>query len=410
MIQTPGHRLAPRLRRTAARFIIVALVSLLLIEAALQVAFPSLPPVVIEQMPQYLERIGFRLDTSHGAREYPAGQIVDYMVSRASGDLFRLTCLAPADAPPFEPYRVRFTRDAHGFRNEEPWPERVELAVIGDSFVAAESIVDPFWRDLSASTLVLGLPGSGAMEQQRLYETFALPRIPETVVWAYFAGNDLADSREFAEMLSEGRSFAEAVHHGKLILDYSVLFNLALRLFKSTDRLLAAPCHYPQMAATEPPTPVAFYDEFLPVLTRDENTLRASEAFGLTRVSIAEIAGAQLSWESRTILMYIPQKAEIYWRRLTDQAKATIVAALDPQYQAEDYRAIDANFMAQRNLLGELASELEIEFLDLTEGLAAAASEGQAPYFFSDTHWNQLGHNIARNALLELLNQSNLEG
>ncbi len=402
--------MAPRLPRTAARFVIVTLVSLLLIETALQVAFPLLPPVVIEQMPQYLERVGFRLDTSHGAREYPAGQKVEYEISRASGDLFRLTCLAPADAPPFEPYGVRFTRDAHGFRNEEPWPKRVELAVIGDSFVAAESIVDPFWRDLSASTLVLGLPGSGALEQQRLYETFALPRMPETVVWAYFAGNDLADSLEFAEMLAKGRSFAEANHHGKLLLDYSVLFNLALQLFNRINRSLAAPCHYPQMAATDPPTPVAFYDEFLPILTWDEERLRGSEAFGLTRVSLTEIAEAQLARESRAILMYIPQKAEIYWHRLTDQAKATIVAALDPQYRFEDYRSIDANFMAQRNLLGELASELSIEFLDLTERLAAAASEGQAPYFYSDTHWNQLGHNIARNALLEQLNQSTLEG
>ena len=397
-----------RLARTLTILSVVALLTLLVLEGALQLAFLQLPQVLIEQMPQYLERSGFRLETAHGAREYPAGQAVNYEITRTSGDLYRLTCLLPENAPPFESYRVEFRRDAHGFRNEEPWPDHVELAIIGDSFVAAEAINVPFWGDLSGASLVLGLPGSGTLEQQRLYEYFAAAREPETVVLSYFGGNDLSDASDFAEMLRLGETFTTRAHKGKNPLDYSVLFNLALYLRKAI-RSGAGPCHYPQMALTEPPTPVAFYNEFLPVLALDYAVMRASESFRLTGVSIAEMAASQLARGGRFVLMYIPQKAELYWKLLSDQSKLSIASQLEAEYEIEGFQNIDANLSVQPVLLRELADELDIEFLDLTAPLAAAIAEGQQPYFFADTHWNQVGHNIARIALLERLNQPNLD-
>ncbi len=397
-----------RLARTLTILGVVALLTLLVLEGALQFAFLQLPQVLIEQMPQYLERSGFRLETAHGAREYPAGQTVDYKITQASGDLYRLTCLSPEDAPPFQPYHVEFRRDAHGFRNEEPWPDRVDLAIIGDSFVAAEAINIPFWRDLPESSLVLGLPGSGTLEQQRLYEYFAAAREPKTVVLAYFGGNDLSDNANYAEMLRLGETFRTRAHKGKHLLDYSILFNLALYLRKAIDPA-AGSCHYPQMAMTEPSTPLAFYDEFLPVLALDYAIMRDSESFRLTGVSIAEMAASQLARGGRFVLMYMPQKAELYWQLLSDQSRVAIVSQLEAVYEIDGFQNIDANLSVQRVLLRELAEELGIEFLDLTAPLAAAIAEGQRPYFFADTHWNQVGHNIARIALLERLNQSNLD-
>ncbi len=383
--------------------------TLLALEAALQAAFPLLPPAMIERMPQYLERSGFRLATEHGAREYPAGQTVDYAITATSGDLYRLTCLSPKDAPPFAAYRVAFQRDSHGFRNHEPFPENAELAVIGDSFVAAEAIVEPFWLGLSDSLLVLGLPGSGSLEQQRLFEAFALPSQPETVILAYFAGNDLADNAGYAEMLADGETFAARAHEGKRPLDYSVLFTLAVTLREALDIDGDHNCHYPQMALTNPLQPIAFYDEFLPILAIDAATLRASQTFQSTRASIADMANSQLARGKRFLLMYIPQKAELYWQWLDEGSKAAIRARLEARHDTADFSAIDSNISAQRELLALLAAELDIEFLDMTLPLAEAIAAGQQPYFFADTHWNQLGHNIARIALLELLNQTNLD-
>ena len=384
---------------------LAALLTLLALEAALQAAWHLLPAAVIEKMPQYLERSGFQLATEHGARQYPAGQIIDYEITASSGDLYRLSCLSPDEAPPFDDYRVSFQRDAFGFRNTGQWPDKAQLVILGDSFVAAEAIVDPFWRELADDMLALGLPGSGSLEQQRLYEAFAAPRQPDTLVLAYFAGNDLADNAEFAEMLARGETFAARAHEGKHPLDYSVLFNLALLIVRSLEPGDSERCHYPQLAQTAPPQPVAFYEAFLPVMALDMAALMESESAKATRDSIAAMAAEQQARGSRFLLLYIPQKAELYWPWLSDDSKSQIVS----RPGIADPRAIDANLSVQRDWLEALAAELGVEFLDLSGPLAGAIARGERPYFFADTHWNQLGHNLARNALLERLNQSTLD-
>ena len=333
------------------RAVLVALVTLLALEALLQLTFPHLPSMLIKQMPQYRERLGFRLETDNVAREYPAGQIVEFEISMSSGDLFQLTCLSPKDALPFEPYRVSFKRDAHGFRNEEHWPDKIDLVVIGDSFTAAENIVEPYWHGIHDSLLVFGLPGSGTLEQQRIFETFALPREPKTVVLAYFAGNDLEDNMLFADMMRRGETFAERAHKDKNALEYSVVFNLLLALRNRVKPENEALCHYPQLAQTSPVTPVVFYDNFLPLLMQDRELLPESEMFRLTRDSISEIASKLNSSGSDLILMYIPQKAELYWNLLSDESKESILTGIS------DHQETAGPGASRRKSLGATGSD-----------------------------------------------------
>lgn len=390
--------------------LLLLLFTTLLLELVLQLVFPHLPPALIKYMPQYQERLGHRLVTEHGAREFPAGQAVEYEVSPLSGDLYDLTCIRPADAQPFEPYHVSFRRDQHGFRNDEPWPHDVDLVVIGDSFTAAELIRRPFWQGISESMLSLGAPGTGALEQQRLFDAYALPRQPELVILAFFAGNDLKDTARFAEMLRAGMNRHDLAHSGKTPLDYSVVFRLFQFLSETTASSPKADCHYPMMARTDPPAPVAFYKKFLPLLGADERTLRNSEEFQLTKTSVSEMAAALQPAGAELLLMYIPQKAELYWNYLDDESKQTIIDVESRDRQLSGLQGIDMNLTVQRDAMRELAEEIGIAFLDLTPALAQAIRAGQSPYFFADTHWNQLGHDIARNALLGHLNRSNLNG
>ncbi len=391
------------------RALLLALVTILALEIALQIAFPLLPPDLTEVMPQYLERLGYRLNTAHGALEYPARERVSYDVTPLSGDLYHLTCLKPADAQPIATYKVSFMRDGHGFRNVEPWPDDADLAVIGDSFTAAELIQRPFWHNLADSMLVLAVPGTGTLEQQRLFEAFALPRRPETVVLAFFGGNDLNDTRFYADMLRRGMTRQEIAHRGKNPLDYSVIFRLLQFLSEITAPDAAAECHYPVAAQTDPPTPVAFYRQFLPLLSRDKTSLLKSEELRLTKTSLSEMASALDANGGAFILMYVPQKAELYWRRLDAESKEAIIAAESRDGQFDGLDKIDENLSVQRDVMREIADELDIAFLDLTPALSEAIDGGSKPYFFADTHWNQDGHNIARNALLDFMNRSNLE-
>jgi hypothetical protein len=388
------------------RAAILALLTVSLLELALQFAFPRLPMSVIEQMPQFRARMGFQLDTAHGVQEYPASELVEFEISRSSGDLYKLTCLSPADAPPFDSYRVEFRRDAQGFRNPEPWPDKVKVAVIGDSFTAAEAIVAPYWRELSDSMLVVGLPGSGTLQQQRLLEAYALPRQPDIVILAYFAGNDLQDNLTFYRQAREDQNSADEPQVRKNPLNYSVLFNIAYAVRSILLHDADAPCKFPQTARTEPPTPLAFYEAFLSTFALNSQALRESEMYRITRESIGAMATTLRARDSQLILMYIPQKAELYWEFLSADSKAALLSGSD---DFDSSSSVSDNLAAQRNLMAELATELEIGFLDLTLPLSNAINSGEQPYFFADTHWNQTGHNIARIALLDFLNQSNLD-
>lgn len=383
--------------------------TLLALEITLQAAFTHLPAAIVEPMPQYLERFGHRLNTEHGGREFPAGEAVEYDVTPVSGDLYRISCLAFADAQAFAPYRVSFKRDGRGFRNDEPWPDEVDLVVLGDSFTAAEHIQRPYWEGLSDAMLVLAAPGIGTLEQQRYFEAFARQRNPRRVILAFFAGNDITDNRTFADMTRQGKTRADRQHEDKNPLDYSVVFRLLHFISESTTLDAVGDCHYPQTALTEPPTPVAFFDSFFSLLSSDKESLLQREEYQLTRTSIKEMATALRADEAELIVMYIPAKAELYWQFLDETSREIIIAGNTGLFHTASLEELDVNLSAQRAAMRELADELGVAFLDLTPPLAQAIRAGSSPYFFADTHWNQTGHNIARNALLDFLNQSNLE-
>lgn len=380
---------------------LIAFIALVSIEIALQLAFLNLPQALIKRMPQYPERYGIQFNTEHGARQYPPNERVDFEVTSASGDLYQNTCLSPAYVESIEPYRVVYTRDRQGFRNSEPWPDEVELVIAGDSFTAAESVRRPYWEGIAESMLVFGLPGSGTLEQKLLLEAFGLPRHPEIAVLAYFGGNDLIDNERFAELRQAGLTFADRTHQNRSPLDYLVSFHLALFL---RDSITAKTCRYPQTALTDPPASVAFFNDFIPALAIEESALRASDMYQLTEAAIIEMAAMVQSSGAAFVLMYIPQKAELYWEYLEQEAKQVI---LDELPISADQ--VDANLAVQREAVASLAAEHGFIFLDLTPALAEAIAQGESPYFFADTHWNQVGHDIARRVLLKCVRQLTLD-
>lgn len=386
------------------RLCLVLSVTVVLLEIAFQLAFLHLPQELIQRMPQYRERSGFALDTEHGARQSPAGEVVEIHVNRYSGDLFRLTCLSMEHAQFFEPYTVSFTRDRHGFRNAEPWPEDLDLLVIGDSFTAAEAVQNPFWAGLSDATLSLSFPGSGTIEQSLLLDAYGLPLQPDTVVLAYFSGNDLTDNKVFQDLRRDGKTIADRVHQNRSPFEYLVTVHLALYLRDVIHKASSIDCHYPQVASTDPATPVAFFDDMLPILAMDAEALRASDMFQATLSSIVEMSQDLDTQGIRFALMYIPQKAELYWPYLNADGKGEIAAYISAHFSPTAPEIVDENISLQRDLWLSIARERQIEFLDLSPALHAAIENGISPYFFADTHWNQRGHDIARQELRRFLN------
>ena len=64
----------------------------------------------------------------------------------------------------------------------------------------------------------------------------------------------------------------------------------------------------------------------------------------------------------------------------------------------------DNQFNAVRNI----ASEAEIEFIDLTDGIGQAIAEGQQPYLPYDTHFGPVGHEITGQVIADYMARSDL--
>lgn len=374
--------------------------SLVFLELILQILLPSLPQTLTQHMPQYPVRYGIRFDTAHGAREYPANQSVDVLISPQSGDLYEISCLSRTVTEDFPPYRVQFQRDRHGFRNNDPWPLSIDTFVVGDSFTAAEAITNPYWKQIAGNTVVLGLPGSGTVEQALLIEGLALPQNPERIIWAYFGGNDLADSTRFLEAQNLGENLYTLSNSNRQPWEYLVTFHIALLL---RDRLTAdndkQDCIYP--IQTTDGERLAFYNPFISQGILPEDELTASEIWQVTRDAITRIADASHDASSSFVVVYIPPKEAIYSLQLDDNTWAEIITPHGDLTHAN--RAMDA----QAVLLAQLASEQGFAFLDLTDALTEAVEADNQPYFFADTHWNQTGHEVAGQVLAAFLNTQN---
>jgi len=394
----------------ALRAILFLLATILALEIVLQFGFTRLPNALVNRMPQYHARIGWQLNTEHGAREYPAWQVVEYDVTPLTGDLFTLTCLEPRDAQPIDNYKVSFRRDGHGFRNAEPWPDDVDTVVIGDSFTDAELIQRPFWQGISDTVLALGMRGSGTLEQQQLFEAYGLPRSPETLVVAFFAGNDLRDNESTASMIRKHLTWYDRYIQDSEPHEFLVVLRTLHWIVELTLPNKEIWCHYPYFTITDPPAPIAFYHRFVRRIGENAASIMQREGLTLTRSSLSEMNTTLQANDGELILMYIPSKPELYWKYLDAQTKRRIIDHESRRFDnMPQVSEIDENVSDQRDLMRGLAEELGISFLDLTPALDEAIRSGQSPYFFADTHWNQQGHNIARNALLDFLNRSNLE-
>ena len=94
--------------------------------------------------------------------------------------------------------------DAWGFRNTEPWPERVDIITVGDSWTYSLAVNDEqAWPALLDRALAprrvlnLGLIGAAPQQYLRVYETFGAKLSPKVLLVGLFLGNDLSRCIKF---------------------------------------------------------------------------------------------------------------------------------------------------------------------------------------------------------------------
>ena len=108
-------------------------------------------------------------------------------------------------------FAFSYTTDAHGFRNQSPWPERADIVVLAYSMAFGYGVDDDkAWTALMADRLPgariinLGLIGAAPQQYLRVYERFGQALRPGLVLFCLFPGNDLRDAGRFSQWLQAG--------------------------------------------------------------------------------------------------------------------------------------------------------------------------------------------------------------
>jgi lysophospholipase L1-like esterase len=335
-----------------------------------------------------------------------AGQVT-YAFDRDFGALMAPGRTDVIDTPQYT-YTLR--TDHAGFPNREPWPERIDVAVLGDSLLIGAGLgFDGQFTTLLSNrlggktVLNLGVPGAGTEQQLRVYRKFAAPLRPRFVVATIWITWDVDNSLQFNRWLAEKSTmdFTEYrmtfgdTHPASTNAGPSSLERLgtALRGCLSKSYLLKA--IYLRVKAPSPSDPhveraaLPSGDTIL-LAVRDEDRLAmglerpgapdASEVFFKPLVQLRNEVEAQ---GGKFVLLLVPSKEELY-------------AAESFPDVLRSWREAKVGFAAQ-----------QLPVLDLYPVLRQQGQD--RPIFFSlDAHLNRAGNQAVADALAQWISRGDL--
>ena len=280
-------------------------------------------------------------------------------------------------ARPRIPYR--FKTDSDGFRNE---PDRASTDVVclGDSFlvdglVPHEAMVTARLEGLlGRSVRAIALVGIGPQEEAELLAEVHPELEGRLLLHFVFEGNDLLDSAGYYALKEgmapppgeEAPSWKERTLANQLVLHLQVL----------TDPDPGFLRHRRGWIGREP-----YYFQWL----RQSFEGLEGEIPRITK-TLGEIRRSVESAGGRYALVLVPEKMRV----------------LGPLCRFDEGSEI-ADWKSQCGPLPEAlrawAADNDVPFVDLTEALRASARAGAIPWFQADTHWNEIGHRVAAEAI-----------
>lgn len=370
---------------------------------------------------------------------------VEYHAS--NGDLYRL--MPDQIQPQNESQnsvlaKFQFTTDENGYLNQPVLADRYAIVASGDSFTAPGNVSAPWPRQLEGITglnvLNLGMPGYSPRAEVEAIKQFGLARKPNWVIVAYFEGNDLLDSIGFEAKQESGLSWIEhdlreAGLYGSSVAIKSFIYGFnglvqPIARFIPTWLSGESPARrqvksrYPiSLKRQEGEIELAFYDQYVSMLTASKSDIEQSRNFDLVSQPILELnleveqAGGEL------LIVYVPSKEHVYLPvilRENQQAMPKVLQGVpmmilgpggylvaDSDSRITPERLLD-NLNGQRDALVSFANERELNFLDLTPWFQIQAASGVELYYFADTHWNQDGHDLAAKIIAEQIRRTSL--
>lgn len=354
------------------------------------------------------------------ARRFTSNQDRWMDVRRSDGDLFGrmegfVKPLDPADDRLLD--RMHLVTDRFGLRNVEPLQNRYDIVALGDSFTYGTSVSMPWPQRLGEivhqSALNLGWEGVGPLEERDLFEQYGQDKKPRWVIVAFFEGNDLNDTASYtrADPLLVWRFLRYYVKQAvQIVSPNSVapsrptstpppseyLYPLAMRVGKSQ----------------QDETLFTFY---LSWLTAQRQAIQSSRQWTLIRAAWRTIRARLTGTESHLLIVYVPTKEHLLLlknrdplivRRIFQTVPSVVTDSSGFLTQGKDMANPDTvleHIDDQAQSIGALASDLELDFLDLSSCFIYRMEQGDRLYYEYDTHWNQSGHDLAAEMIAEYL-------
>ena len=362
----------------ALRVFAVSCAALLLLLAAVELAFRNVPQLMLpEWQIRHLqqEMAAFPLRTIPDAEIGFLG-MPNQRVAIRTGD-----------------FDYVFERDHQGFVNREPRPAQAGIVFLGDSLVESEGVnIEQSFPDLvdrklpDAAVVNLAVTAADPERQFRIYQRFGRPLRPRIVVAGWYLASDLSGEERFTEWLRDrrGETYEDFRRHDatpppankKKLAPHRWLLRHSWFLANTHERLrrwLGRSRPGPESRRFPNGDEVLFQQKALDFALHQGPgaTVRVEESMrSLERLRIQlEADGTKL------IVMLIPSKEELFAPGARPEGPAEVV---------------------------ELRRRLRaagVDLLDLYPALRAAGTRS-SPYFRRDIHLNAFGHRVVADEIL----------
>ncbi len=284
-----------------------------------------------------------------------------------------------------KPFPFRAYADAEGFLNPElPQPidtiTRCDIAIIGDSFMSCPRLYDetPFEVSLqkhlpNGDTLLVlnySVISYGPQQELHVLKTYALPKHPRLVIWAFCDGNDLFDAATYQARLEAAKK-----QHARSFVATIVRQGLRKRDEEEIVREMEK-----NRASLPDGSPIWFHN-----FGENYDSL-CDEGFPIFAQVIDE---AQRLCDERGIklfVLFIPSKWRVYRDFVTIPPRSA-------------YSRWKINNVPQR--VKDLCREKGIPLRDCLEDLQAPIRRGVQTYYPNDSHWNGAGAEIGAGVAAE---------
>lgn len=285
--------------------------------------------------------------------------------------------------PPDASRSVTVRYDQHGFRNMRDL-DAADIVVLGDSYIegymtrTAQLATTRLSERQGKVVANLGHSGYGPQQELVVLKRYGLPLHPQTVIWAFFEGNDFHDVERYDEQRTRASSPA-----WQNVWYRSLTRNALARLLR------------PARACTPSSKIRKFQARFTDERSYSSHVFFApseiqpvsEDQLGKVLSYIAEAAKLCRERNIRFVVAFVPEKYRVYHNISNVELASDAIRLWQVSRLPEE--------MGRR--LTDLV--LGIEFVDLTLPLREASRNGIATYLPDDTHWTEAGNWVVAETL-----------